>query len=495
MADNTVRYPEPPAILTGGWNWQLLKYFGAGAILASVTIGSGETLMSSRGGAIFGYSLLWCMLAASITKGVQVYTAARYMTLTGEHPMEHWAKFPGPPKWIPIVMVMLCLWCFPTLLAFLCLVMGEIINDMFHVVGPDAAPEVRLFWTRIWATLGALVAITLTLLQSYGFIEKIQTAVVGLLLVSIGAACLASNPDWLQALIGTLVPRMPRYEPWVLEKYGDAFADRPPWVEITAIVGFIGGGSYDYLGYIGCLREKSWGAIGRKTADDNSSSDETDSYADGQVHIATDDENVRRGRIWLRPAAIDVLVSFGCVFLFSVFFVVLGAVVLYPQQTIPSKEGELLSLQSQFLTRFHPSLLYLYQAGVFTAFWGTIYGAYEIYSRTMYECIRPVSQTFRKMSPRRVQVMVLAYCGIVGLILTWNVEKLIPLMTFPSLMGGVLSCGLWCFGMIWLDRTKLPPQLRMSKLLTVMTAISGLILTGMGLKALIDFALSFWPAA
>jgi Mn2+/Fe2+ NRAMP family transporter len=56
-------------------------------IIASVTIGSGELVWASRSGAIFGYQLLWCFLLAGVFKGVQVYVAARHMTLTGEHPM------------------------------------------------------------------------------------------------------------------------------------------------------------------------------------------------------------------------------------------------------------------------------------------------------------------------------------------------------------------------------------------------------------------------
>ena len=90
MSDTPIRYPDLPPELSGGFNWRMLKFFGAGAIIASVTIGSGETLFASRGGAVFGYALLWCFVGGAVMKGIQVYTAARHMTLTGEHPMAHW---------------------------------------------------------------------------------------------------------------------------------------------------------------------------------------------------------------------------------------------------------------------------------------------------------------------------------------------------------------------------------------------------------------------
>jgi len=468
-----VHYPELPETLTGRLNFRMLRYFGAGAILASVTIGSGETLMASRGGSIFGYSVLWAVLVACAAKAVQVYTAARHITLTGRHPLEDWARI---SRWIPWLLIVLCLWCFPFLLSFLALVLGEIINEMFHIATPDD-PQFR-FWTRVWATGAALLAITLTLIQGYGMMEKIQTTVIGLLLLSIGVATVIAKPDWLAALEGTLVPTTPTYTPWLLEKYGDTFAERTPWVEITAIIGFIGGGTYDYLGYIGCLREKSWGAVGCELG------------SAARVSIAEDEDNLFRGRRWLRPPCIDVNVSFLCVFVFSVCFVVLGAAILHPQQIVPAKNGELLTHQAQFLTQLHPALLHVYQIGVFMAFWGTIYGAYEIYGRTMYECLRPISKRVRELPQSQVRRYVLAYCGLAGITLTWLTDNPIKLITFPALLGGVLTCGLWCFGMVWLDRKLLPNALKMRLPLLLATLASGALLTGLGGKAFWDYVRS-----
>ena len=38
-----------------GW----LRFFGPVAVIVSVTVGSGELIFPSRGGALFGYQLLW----------------------------------------------------------------------------------------------------------------------------------------------------------------------------------------------------------------------------------------------------------------------------------------------------------------------------------------------------------------------------------------------------------------------------------------------------
>ena len=53
-----------------------LKYFGAGAIMASVTIGSGETLFASQAGALFSYTILWCFVGGALMKGVYSHSTA-----------------------------------------------------------------------------------------------------------------------------------------------------------------------------------------------------------------------------------------------------------------------------------------------------------------------------------------------------------------------------------------------------------------------------------
>ncbi|MCH7920588.1 MAG: hypothetical protein IIC50_21730 [Planctomycetes bacterium] len=48
------------------WDW--LKVFGPGAIMASLTIGTGELIFSSRGGALFGYRILFLFVVISLLK-------------------------------------------------------------------------------------------------------------------------------------------------------------------------------------------------------------------------------------------------------------------------------------------------------------------------------------------------------------------------------------------------------------------------------------------
>ncbi len=464
------RYPEPPEELTGRRAGALLRSFGPGAIIASVTIGSGETVFASRGGALFGYALLWCFIGGGLMKFVQVYTAARYITLTGEHPIESWRYLPGPQGWAVVLLSAMTILCFPLWLSGLPKMLGGLV---VWIGGLEGGTDL---WSdgRVWGTLFAAAAILLTLVQSYGALERTQTVIVGVLLLFILLATFACRPDWLAALQGSLVPSLPAYQPWVSAKY-PAIAGRSPWLELGTYLGAIGGGTQDYFGYIGMLREKGWGLLGRRPPGGS-----------GGVEIPVDEANVGRARAWLRAPLADTGGSFLCVVVFTMAFMILGAALLHPGQVVPSGL-QLLSVQAAFLTGLHPKLLYVYQAGIFTAFFGTILGAYELYVRTTHECLRPLSARVRQMPLRRLRPWVVAYCGIGGVSIMWLGGNPVQIVTPAAIFGGVLTCGLWCLLMVWTDRTRLPPALRMGRTLLILNVLSGLFLTAWGVRGVIDF--------
>lgn len=484
MAHGPIVYSPLPEDLRQGVSWRSLKYFGAGAIVASVTIASGETIFAARSGALFGYALLWCFVAGATMKGIQVYSGMRHMVLTGEHPMTHWGYMPGPRNWVPIFIGLLSLFCFPFWQAALPLVLGGFMN---WVVGLDGDAEQLLAYSRLWATLSIVISVLLLWLKSYEFLEKAQLVIVGLLLACIFAATGAARPDWLAALTGMVTPIIPSFDSWVLEKY-PTIAARPTWVEVITCVGAVGGGTYDYVGYVGCLREKYWGAIGvRHPARDVALAEPVT-----PLPIDASDANLKAARRWLLPAQVDTVICFASVLVFTLCFVVLGARILHPQQLVPS-DKDLLSHQAQFLTDLHPALLYVYQMGIFMAFFGTIYGAYEIYFRTAYECLMPISSYFRALPFETFRRGMLVYCAALGLVFLWTMQDPVSIITPAAMIGGVFTCGLWCLAMLWADRRFLPPALRMPWLLKLLVAVSGIVLTSLGVKGIGDYVLGLLP--
>lgn len=475
------RFPELAAELRSRRVTDFLKFFGPGAVIASVTIGSGETVWASRSGAIFGYAMFWAFSLFCLTKGVQVYTAARYMTLTGEHPMERWAALPGPRGLFPGLIGGVVIVAFPFYLSSLPIMLGTITSWVLFG-NPGLYPHAI-------AILFILLLAALTLIQSYGFLERIQLMLVGAMLLLMIIATFAVNPDWPSVFAGAVTPALPDYPQWV--KANPAFADRTLIVEMVAYMGVMGGGVQDYVGYVGMMREKAWGLIGRVTGGSR------------RPALAEDEANVRLGLRWLKAPLIDCTVSFGSVLVFTATFLILGATLLQPNRIVPSGM-DLYNYQVVFLTQLHPGrtaqilLSALYKAGVFFAIFGTVYGAFELYVRTAHECVRSVSVKWRSLPLDRMRLWTLLYSGVaaIGLVVYawWTASQdprgvgwnPISMMTIPLHITGVLLAGPWCFAMVWVDRKYLPRPLRMGSFLVTLNILCGLVFTYFGILAVIE---------
>ena len=461
-------YTELPNDLKRGGPMSWLRLFGPGAIISSVTIGSGETLFASRAGAIFGYSLLWFIVIAALCKAVQVYIGARYITLTGEHPAEAWARLPGPRSWFPAMLGFLSVVCMPFWLGALSIILGTTLN---WVLCLDAHPEqTQLLYARGFATAILFLAVALTLVQSYQVLEKVQTGIIAILLLAVFASVVVSPAEWMAVIRGLFHVQLPVYPEWMPAKYPEVIERESAFVALVVFMSAIGGGTYDYIGYLSFYRDKQWGALASAKIE-----------SAGPPAIDESAANVAIGRSWLRAPIADVFVGFGCMLVFTLAFNILGAAILHPEQLVPEK-FDLLTYQAQFFTQFGQGFKYLYQLGILMAIWGTVYGAFEIYTRTVYECARAVFPSVRHWPLRKMRLIVCLYAGLGGLVLAWTREN--PLAIIGTIGPiATVTCGLWCFAMVWINRKSLPKVLQMNRGLLALNIIAGIVLTGFGIRA------------
>ena len=121
--------PIPPALSSSNpLRW--LAIFGPGAVIASLTIGVGELVFSSRAGALFGYRLLWFFVLVLVLKWVLVFASARHIVLSGAHPFQRWMALPGPRGWLPLVFFLLAVPCFPIWVCFHAGTLGTLLASL-----------------------------------------------------------------------------------------------------------------------------------------------------------------------------------------------------------------------------------------------------------------------------------------------------------------------------------------------------------------------------
>jgi hypothetical protein len=481
-----------------------LTIFGPGAVIASLTIGAGELIFSSRAGALFGYRLLWFFVLVLLLKWVLVFATARHIVLTGAHPFQRWMELPGPRGWFPTVFLLLALIAFPIWVAFHAGTLGTLLS---WLTGTEHGFRngAHLLWGM------AMLALVLALVATGGYarLERIQLAIVAAMLLCVVISLILLKPDWLALLKGLFVPQSPAYPSWIGQH--SEFAARPLWVETITYVGVLGGSGYDYLAYVSYLRTKQWGnavQVGRGVP-----AEPQHGWGE-RPREPLPPENVDRR--WLRAVWIDSTLSFLAVLIFAIVFVAAGAKVLGPQHQVPGGTN-LLVLQRAFVSPLYPWLQPLYFAGAFLAIFGTLYGTIEVAPpvlREFFNAFRPATASVlggasdpgvpsgasvpASRDDRRLRFWAIAWVGLGGfIVVAWSFAYhllsgattppgLIKMLTPANLFTGVLACGFICLLSLWTDRRFLPRTLQMPWPLRLLLTVAALAFLALGIKGYWD---------
>jgi hypothetical protein len=478
--------------------------FGPGAIIASLTIGTGELIFSTRGGALFGYRILFLFAIISLLKWGLVISTSRHMILTGVHPYQRMIDLPGPRGWLPIMLLLMAMVCLPIWISFHAGVLG---NLMSWVTGTRSVLGGGMDY--VWGAAILVSVLILAATGGYSVLERVQLYVVAGLVFCAALTLVLYHPNWLELLYG-LIPQPLAYPEWLPSKYPE-IARHSVWVETTRYVGVIGGAGFDYLAYTTWIREKQWGML-----PDRATPEQLDEIAADPNH------EVRR---WINAPLVDCAISFAVIVAFSAVFVACGTMILGPQEVVPD-ENNLLNLQARFVTQIHPLLLPLYVAGAFLTLLGSLYATIEIACSIADEIVRSFIQDWNRSRAQRLKRAVLAWCAPAALaLLGWlfvrqatheefadspvvaaasqlvetpagvdsvepvRIQKprlLLAILTPVNLFTGVLSCGLICVLVIWMDRRELPPALQPPGWLIALNGLSAVVFLGIGLKGYWD---------
>ncbi len=462
---NQAALPPPPRALISRNPLAWFRVFGPGAVVASVTIGSGELVFPSRGGSIFGYQLLWIFLVVGFLKWVLAYSCMRHMVLSGAHPLERWLSIPGPRGWLHLFLVVCLVLTMPLSFAFLLGILGTASAWIF-TVGDH----------YFWASLCVAVAVVLLFMGGYGFLEKVQIAILIVMLGCILVSVVYLRPDWI-AIARGFVPQPLSYADWLFSELPE-MRNRSVWVEVLVYVSVIGGTATDYFAYTSFLRNKKWGRSDLGVASDEQLERIAESKDGG-------------ARQWLRAPLVDSVVSFVAVVVLSCAFCILGTVVLRPQHLVPDGIN-LLNYQGAFLTELAPWLLPVYQLAVFMAFFGSIYAGPEINYRTFYEVYRALPRLQERVTEPRLKAVIYVWCLGGGLLTLWltrwypGIEPL-DIYTPVAIFTGFLLTSFYTLANPWVDWRFLPAALRMPTWLACANLFTAAVFLFAGLKALWDY--------
>jgi manganese transport protein len=174
---------------------RLLPFLGPAFIASVAYMDPGNFATNIQGGAQFGYTLLWVVMASNLMAMLIQTLSAKLGIATGVNLAEHCrAHFPRPVVW--------GMWVLMEIVAMA--------TDLAEFLGAALGFNL-LLGIPLWAA-GLITAVATFLilgLERYGFrpLEAVITALVGVISVSYLVETVLDQPNWGQVLFHTVVPQ------------------------------------------------------------------------------------------------------------------------------------------------------------------------------------------------------------------------------------------------------------------------------------------------
>ena len=462
----TVEIPPVTGVFGQPWSMQkllgLMAVFGPAAIVASVSIGAGETIVVVRTGAWARYDLLWLVLISCIVKGVFLtYLLGRYTAVSGEYLGHRLVRLPGPRGWFLLMIMLVELIGGP--MAWVPI--AKPCADLFHFLlngVPQSIPEP--IWENIFTSAFIGLALLLSLKMSYNRLEKQQVIICLILVTGTIIGTLMVRPNLWEAFIGSVnVGHLPPFPEWTPDD-----ARQNPLLTMATTFAYVGGGAMGYIVYANWIGLHRWGLTGHQNID------AIRDYAfkhDAIDYLPDAPEQVSRLRQLVAPLRWDAGMGAVVLFIVTAAFMISGAAVLYPLES--RFEGwSLLTEQAHVWSNIHPSLVWVYYICIIAALWGTLQAVPEVLTRVSHEFLEALWPS-REWPYSKIQRFICAYFFVSTFIVIWTDLKFDILTQIAGTLGNFAIS----FVMVLALRlnSKLPSSYRTHRVMWIGGFISALI--------------------
>ena len=471
-----ISIPALTGVLAEPWSLKklvgMLALFGPAAIVASIAIGAGETIMVVRAGSWARYDLLWAVLLACVVKGIFLtYLLGRYTAVCGESIATRLVRLPGPRGWFLIGIVVLEMLMAPLLWTAVAKPCGVLLSFFLQDLMPgwlSTASQQNLF-----TTLFVGLACAFGLLLSFERLEKQQIVICGILVGGTILGTLMVRPQVWEMIAGSLnIGRVPDVFPsWTPED-----ARHNPLLTVTTMFGYVGGSLMSYMVYANWVGMHGWGMAAHERIDRIRVHAAKSPKID---YLPDDPQAVRSLRRLLAPLHWDVGMGAVVLFIVAGAFMTAGAAVLYPMfargEIEPGFEDwDLLTDQAYVWRNVHPGLVWVYYVCILAALWGTLQALPEAYARVtqdFFKAVWPkVNWTYGPI--RRV---ICAYLFVSTTITVWAGLSFDIVTQVVSFLVSNLGLALVMLAVLYLNH-QLPKAYRASKPILIGGILSAIVL-------------------
>ncbi len=466
-----VTFPEPDPIILEKPSIKkylgYLKFFGPGAIVASITIGQGQLILGPQIGAWAGYTLLW-LITLNIGSYIIAYVSCRFTMISGIGVMDLFSikTKHGWMNWLFIVIMIIFI---PIFTASIVTSLGQTLQWIFgrgHYL--------------LWGILFCIFAAFLALVGRYKLLEYSQALFVAVLAIGAVITVISLRPDLIKIIphFFTIWDAPSDFPSWVYNEY-PSVTRTPVSLYMLGYLGTLTITIITLIGYTGWLKVKRWGVFKYRENPEEFSQQLFNYFKkEGRInYLPSDGEIKSKIRALLKPITVDLSIAFIIVSLVSAAYMIVGAMLLAENHILP-EDTRLVQNQLIIFTYLADWLKPLFQISVFFALFGTVYSGFEAATRMLYETVGNLSPRIRKMPYKRFMFYLLVYLLVTGLPLAFLMYlglSVLLMLSLTLMFVGVIGVILYGIGVITITQKVLPRQYALGRIGVIISVI-GIIL-------------------
>lgn len=406
----------PSVVAAAPRGWMLLLALGPGLMWCGEYIGSGEVILSTRSGAIFGVAVLWVPVMAIFAKFWIGLAGAHYTVTTGEGMIDMLGRMPGPRNWVlwPVFVGQVCSASIST-------------AGVASAAGAFAAyfvpiDQVLLGW------LAVLLVIAVVWSGVFGPLKQLMSLMVLLIIVGTFAVALATWPGMNAMVHGLFGFELPETPAW-------ASADgspKSPWLEILPLLGWAAGGFASQVWYTYWVLGAGYGM-----AKDRGYGKPMDTEQLANLN----DEDVQHLRGWRKLVTLDATTAVVLGIVVTVAFMVAGAGVLGPRELAPEGPEVALELSHVFGDHWGQMGAHLFVLAGLAAMLSTMMGQFAGWPRLLADCVRllfPASNRWEWKVQFRTILVLIAVSNMI-IVYTLGLKPVVLVKTGAVLDGLLLT--------------------------------------------------------
>jgi Mn2+/Fe2+ NRAMP family transporter len=351
-----------PSIKTPLTGLAILAVLGPSIVWASEYIGSGEVILATRSGAIFGTGIVWVIVSGIFLKFWIGMSGARYTVCTGEGMIDMFSRMPGPRNWAVWIVLVAQFISATIAIGSIATAAGVFLSSLVPISYSMGGWIVTVF------------AFLVAWMGKFNWIKVVMSFLVLVMIIGVLWVAVVVFPGWQEFFRG-FIPRIPPVPGWAL----DQGVGSNPWREILPLLGWGAGGFASQVWYSYWVIGAGYGAAKRDTFG---------KPADIVRLKDMDREDAVKLKGWCRIVYFDSTLAIVIGIVITLGFMIAGAGVLGPARLAPNGEKVALQLSGIFSSKWGSAGGFLFLLGGSAALIGTLVGQLAGWPRLLADSFR-----------------------------------------------------------------------------------------------------------